>query len=118
MHKRRLLKVSDVGRGVTFEEAMTFAALTEEVFNKKRLYSNLGYIPPVGFEAGYAPKGGSSPKHHGEACVPLSYTSDRECRLSPQRRKSSSLLLYRLGKEPTDASRMGQMAYAPDYFSF
>ena len=41
---------------------MTFAALTEEVFNKKRLYSNLGYIPRVRFEAGYAPKGGSSPK--------------------------------------------------------
>src|SRR5215204_6239164 len=61
MRKRRLLKDPEAGRGVTFEEAKTFAALIEEVFNKKRLHSNLGYIPPVGFEAGYAPKRGFSP---------------------------------------------------------
>jgi putative transposase len=41
----------------TFEEAeQNMGHFIEEVYNKKRLHSSLGYLPPVGFEAQHAPK--------------------------------------------------------------
>jgi putative transposase len=39
----------------TFEEAeQNMGQFIEEVYNKKRLHSSLGYVPPVGFDADYA----------------------------------------------------------------
>lgn len=44
----------------TFEEAEeNIGQFIEEVYNKKRLHSSLGYLPPVEFEAEYALKAGS-----------------------------------------------------------
>ena len=39
----------------TFAEAReNIGGFVEEVYNKKRLHWNLGYLPPVEFEANYA----------------------------------------------------------------
>jgi transposase InsO family protein len=44
----------------TFEEAQeNIGEFIEEVYNKKRLHSSLGYLPPVEFEAEHALKAGS-----------------------------------------------------------
>lgn len=44
----------------TFEEAEeNIGQFIEEIYNKKRWHSSLGYLPPVEFEAEYVPKAGS-----------------------------------------------------------
>jgi transposase InsO family protein len=44
----------------TFEEAeRNIGEFIEEVYNRKRLHSSLGYLPPAEFEAAYALKAGS-----------------------------------------------------------
>lgn len=44
----------------TFEEVeVNMGEFVEEVYNKKRLRSSQGYLPPVEFEAQYVPRAGS-----------------------------------------------------------
>jgi putative transposase len=41
----------------TFEEAeQNMGCFMEETYNKKRLHSSVGYVPPVEFEGDYASK--------------------------------------------------------------
>jgi putative transposase len=55
--KREEVDLSDYR---TFEEAeANIGRFIEDVYNRKRLHSSLGYVPPAEFEAAYRPGGGS-----------------------------------------------------------